>query len=452
MIADSSKKTILLFSLVIILCLTTSIISSVFLFRYTKEQNRIRIERYFEDRAENLQLNINNTLQALDSLAGLFYSIDTVKRMEFDKFVSLNLNKESSIISLAWIPYISHEYRKEFQKNISGPGMRGRFIYDLNSHGITNVALNQNYYYPVKYLYSKFNTILFPGLNLGTQYKTRKKLEESAVENKTLVTNGIRLQRGKPGLIIVRAFRPVYDSKFKAENNIKGFVMAQIDIDYLMKSTFGGKEDLSILLFDVNSALNKQLLYSNHYNLEQTGEIQNINQLGLLEETYWTRYYNVGDRKWLISFIEPRASSNQSLWLPFLSFLVGLIFTAFLMIYMLVAWSRKQEVLQLKQESDAKSRFLQAIGHDLRQPLNIISLHITEFEEKHKSSIGIENKSLIKNIRESVRGLHNMFTSILDITRLDVGMTKPEFTEVSLLQLITDLGDEFDMLAVQKGP
>lgn len=441
------RRHILLFSLVIMSGLIISAISSIFLFRYTKEKEQIRIERQFEISAEQLQLSINNTLNTLTSLAGLFYSRNDIDSEQFQKFVSINLQDKNSILSLAWIPQIKHEQRKAFEGNISGRGMHGKHIYDLNSHGLESIAISTEVYYPIQFLYSKIDTLLFPGLNLATQYKTRKKFEESAAAKNSLVTKSFRLQRGKPGLLTVRAFKPVYQGK--TNEQLKGFVLAQIDVEDLITSTFAEENLLSIILFDVDADIENQLLYQNKTAKDKYSHIVNISQLGKLENSYWTHYYNVGDRKWLVSFIEDSKNNTRIFWLPYLGLLIGLFFTAFLTIYMLIAWNKTREVIQLKQESEDKSRFLQAISHDLRQPLNVIGLYLTRYEQDNKE-LTPENTELIKNIRESLKGLHNMFTSLLDITRLEADMTQPQFEKVQLTPLFTDLGDEFDLLAVEK--
>lgn len=444
------RRHVLLFSLVILSGLIISAVSSIFLFRYTREQTQIRIERQFEISAEQLQLSINNTLNTLTSVAGLFYSSNDVSQKQFKKFVSVNLQDKNSIISLAWVPQIKHEQRKMFEENMSGRGMHGKHIYDFNSHGLESIAIRTDVYYPVQFLYSRIDTLLFPGLNLGTQYKTRKKFEEAANAKKSLVTKSFRLQRGKPGLLTVRAFKPVYQDQTQSSDQLKGFVLAQIDVEDLMTSTFSEEDMLSIILFDVDADIDNQLLYLNKVAAEKYSHIVNINQLGKLEHPYWTHYYNVGDRKWLVSFIENIESNSLILWLPYLGLLVGLFFTAYLTLYMLIAWNKTREVIQLKKESEAKSRFLQAIGHDLRQPLNVIGLYLTRYEQDDNIELTPENIKLIKNIRESIKGLHNMFTSLLDITRLEAGMTQPQFERVPLSPLLTDLGDEFDLLAAEK--
>ncbi len=441
------QKNIFLISLVILSGVLISIISSYFLLRYSREQNTIEIERHFEIRAEQLQLNINNTLQTLASLSGLFYSSNHVTKSEFDKFVSISTQKQNSIISLAWVQLVKDKERSVFEKKISGRGTRGKYIYDINSHGLESIAFRQAQYYPIQYLYSEINSELFPGLNLGTQYKTKKRFQNAARSKQTLITEKIYLRKGTLLLPIVRAFKPVYNDETKSLGSLKGFVFGQIDIKELMESVFGNEDKLSILLFDIDSDLDKQKLYANQTANLYHSSINNINDIGEVSSTYWSRYYDIGNRRWLVTFIEN--NNNTTFWLPFLGLFFGLFFTFFLTIYMIIAWSKTQQVDELKKENKAKTRFLQAIGHDLRQPLNVIGLHITNYEQKN-IDLSSENKTLLNNIRQSISGLHSMFTSLLDISRLEEGLIAPEFNRVRLLPLFTDLSDEFDLLANQK--
>jgi signal transduction histidine kinase len=407
-----------------------------------------RIERNFEQRAEKLQLNINHTLQILSALSALFYSNNKVNSEMFDRFVEINLEEENSIVSLAWIPIITNEQRKEFEASIGGSASHGRQMHNINSHGLVNVPFHQDLYYPIQFLYSKYNTKLFTGLNLGTQYKIRKKLEQSAKERKILVTDAIKLQQGKPGALIVRAFKPVYSKNENLKDVVSGFVLAEIDLEHLLRVVDDEQENLSILLFDLDSNFYEQILFRNLNAFKHFKEINNVEQLSSIEKIYWTRYYSVGNKQWLIAFID-LSTGNRSFWLPLMGLIFGLLLTLIISIYIVLFWNKTREVVRLKSESEAKSKYIQAIGHDLRQPLNVMNLHLNNLEKSNPDKPEAKN-SFISSMRNSIDGLHHMFSSLLDITRLESNLISTQRSTFELEPLLTDLADEFDLIASQK--
>lgn len=69
-----------------------------------------------------------------------------------------------------------------------------------------------------------------------------------------------------------------------------------------------------------------------------------------------------------------------------------------------------------------KSRFLAAASHDLRQPLNTISITVGVLEQ-----LKLENhiKQLVFGAKRAVESMANMFNTLLDISKLDAGTVKP---------------------------
>jgi len=101
---------------------------------------------------------------------------------------------------------------------------------------------------------------------------------------------------------------------------------------------------------------------------------------------------------------------------------------------------RLAEVAAKKDDAErantAKTRFLAAASHDLRQPLQAVSLLV----EVLRSRITDPDASdLADKVQASVQALETLFVSLLDISRLDAGAINPniqEFRIGSLLRVI----------------
>ncbi|TGN38686.1 hybrid sensor histidine kinase/response regulator [Marinobacter confluentis] len=79
--------------------------------------------------------------------------------------------------------------------------------------------------------------------------------------------------------------------------------------------------------------------------------------------------------------------------------------------------------LQAEQESERKTSLITIASHDLRQPLNIISLILENLSD---SNLPEHQAALITRLKTSVTHFNGLLASVLDISRLQEGMVKPE--------------------------
>lgn len=96
----------------------------------------------------------------------------------------------------------------------------------------------------------------------------------------------------------------------------------------------------------------------------------------------------------------------------------------------------------------AKSKFLAAASHDLRQPLQSLALFASALEERITYP---EVSKIVGNINASVRALEQLFNALLDISRLDAGVLQPAPRHFPLHELCRRLIDEYAHEAEQKG-
>lgn len=96
----------------------------------------------------------------------------------------------------------------------------------------------------------------------------------------------------------------------------------------------------------------------------------------------------------------------------------------------------------------AKSKFLAAASHDLRQPLHSLRLFTATLEMRTRNS---QHKVLVNQIDSSVKSLEELFDALLDISKLDAGTIDVNRQHVDLKPLLQSLDEEFRPLALQKG-
>ena len=106
---------------------------------------------------------------------------------------------------------------------------------------------------------------------------------------------------------------------------------------------------------------------------------------------------------------------------------------------------RKKEA---EQANLAKSRFLAAASHDLRQPMHAISLYVESLKPQMQ---GRAAEDTLNKIERSILGTVELFNAILDVTKLDAGAVKPKLEPVRIRKLLLHLAEEFAVEADSKG-
>jgi signal transduction histidine kinase/CheY-like chemotaxis protein len=95
----------------------------------------------------------------------------------------------------------------------------------------------------------------------------------------------------------------------------------------------------------------------------------------------------------------------------------------------------------------AKSRFLAAASHDLRQPLHALGLFVQALQE---TPLATRERHVIGNIRRSVDAMEELFNALLDISRLDAGVVQPHITTIPLAAVFDRVRFEYAPIARQK--
>ena len=96
----------------------------------------------------------------------------------------------------------------------------------------------------------------------------------------------------------------------------------------------------------------------------------------------------------------------------------------------------------------AKSRFLAAASHDLRQPLQSLAL-LHKLQARHKSST--KGARLAALLDQTLNSMTAMLDSMLDVNRIQNGIVQPEMRPVSTAPMMKRLTEEFEPYCSLKG-
>ena len=125
------------------------------------------------------------------------------------------------------------------------------------------------------------------------------------------------------------------------------------------------------------------------------------------------------------------------------------------------AQARIHELIEgLRSEKDkaeaadrAKSVFLAAASHDLRQPIHALGLFLTALRSmsQARSVRTADLAEICRRMQASLDGLGQLLNMLLDVSRLDANAVQVERAPTSAQRLLEDLDQDFHQLAAEKG-
>lgn len=96
----------------------------------------------------------------------------------------------------------------------------------------------------------------------------------------------------------------------------------------------------------------------------------------------------------------------------------------------------------------AKSRFLAAASHDLRQPLFALSLNCASLGLRAQDR---ETQRIVDRLESGIQAMSTLLNSLMDISRLDASLWKPEIGPVDVSLLVGGMADDLLPAAENRG-
>ena len=113
---------------------------------------------------------------------------------------------------------------------------------------------------------------------------------------------------------------------------------------------------------------------------------------------------------------------------------------------------------ELKRANKSKTHFLAAAGHDLVQPLNSASLfasslvhRLTRLELKQNTHESNELIILANSLEQSLDNAELLLSELLEISKLDADVIRPDINDFELEEIIAPLISEFLVISKEKG-
>ncbi|MEM8843939.1 MAG: ATP-binding protein [Pseudomonadota bacterium] len=96
----------------------------------------------------------------------------------------------------------------------------------------------------------------------------------------------------------------------------------------------------------------------------------------------------------------------------------------------------------------AKSQFLAAASHDLRQPLHAMQMYTTVLKQKIRNK---DTLKIITDIEEVSVSTGRLLNAILDVSKLEAGSVKPQIEVFSIKELLNRIARNYKPISYKKG-
>lgn len=103
---------------------------------------------------------------------------------------------------------------------------------------------------------------------------------------------------------------------------------------------------------------------------------------------------------------------------------------------------------EAEQANLSKTKFLAAVSHDLLQPLNAARLFTSALLEQPMPAPGA---GLIRNVSNSLEDVESLLGTLVDVSKLDAGVIKPDVGAFAVADLLDNLAAEYRQIAASEG-
>lgn len=153
--------------------LLLGLIISAILFVVVLHQSREKeLQQAYQEEAAPLTIvlgrSIEQYLNSITSISGLYAASDGVRRGEFRAFVDQNLDTRADIQAIEWIPRVPARERAAYEAAARRDGLPNFQITELNSQGDLIPAAQRDEYFPVYFVEPLAGNEAAMGFDLGS--------------------------------------------------------------------------------------------------------------------------------------------------------------------------------------------------------------------------------------------------------------------------------------------
>jgi CHASE1-domain containing sensor protein len=303
-----------------------------------KANSRFQFESEAHSKIALIEDKIQDTKFILSSLKAFFDSSVYVHNDEFRSFTSKQSQRYPHIKTLEWAPKVTHKNREKYEKRTAKHHKLTNLTFKTNNNNNeTSPSPQQTLYFPIHYInpYKDYEQRL--GFDLFSQEESKETLMSSAMSGEITTTKALTItpknSTSKPHksiLVTVPIFKKLGDLRAQDNlDNVKGFVLAMIDMTNLAEKTLASQHYLGLgfVIFDITQDLNNYDIIASHQVKEEDMFLQNP------KGQHLDQSLSIGGRKWLIRIFKGEYHKVDKQYTSLLVLVVCLLLTAIIVFY-----------------------------------------------------------------------------------------------------------------------
>ena len=475
---------------------------SISLFYVTHEWEKTRFEYEFDRHVQIQVARIHkrfNEYQAVVQFVAHFMD-NTVgaTRKEFKGFVTNVLNSYPGMQAISWNPRIKNDQRLIYESAARKDGFQAFNFTEKNKQGTIIKATERSEYIVVYYMEPMQGNEAALGYDIRSNSVIHEAIKKATDSGKLWITDSIKLVQEKESQAGILMLQPIYKLWVPLETitdrrkYLEGFVVGVIRVGQVIETVLDKQSQaiMNINIYDIASRKGNELLYHNNMGVTDTDSRQIINA----SSTYKVTYFELGGHQWQLLFT-PTVTyiKSQHSWISWWVLTGALLFTVFLMAYLLKRYSYimllekeiserqlaeqslaryqthledlvkqrtesltqsneqlQQEIVERKemasalsiakieadQANHAKGLFLANMSHEIRTPMNAV-LGMTEL--MLSTDLDEQQVYYAETVYRSGNALVTIINDILDFSKIESGNLKIESMAFNLKQKLNDI-------------
>jgi len=439
------------------LILILLLVLSYFIYETTKknvaEENRNQFEKATKSVEIRLQNLLQNDLEILQSMRGLYDMLPTVVRDYFEIYATVPVNSHISIKSLAYIPYVESALKKDFIFNTYSIGY---YYYKIHPEG------ERLYYYPVQMVvpFDNYKNNLL-GYDIATNFILKTAYEQAREENRMISTPVFNFElRNNAQTIFV--FSPVYAKNSDIstiEGKIKNFVAClglEIDSKNFFKEALAGTKfgeqtnyptDSNIIFkfYDYNENNQKVVIYESHNSNLLTKDYKPILTSVIP--------FKIANREISLEFFtSPSFQSSMQTSLPYVVLLVSLLLSLALFGFILAIITSRARAVDLAERMTRSQRRIMETTRDLIasmdfkgnwKTINNACFYIFGYSEEEFLKMNFFDLIINEKDKENLKNLISNVKTDEEPIKIDLQMKKFDGTSIWMRwNLVVSLTDK----------
>lgn len=284
-----------------------------------KFHEQIRVYHY------NLQRVFQTHLEILDSLKSYFDASSAVTSEEFHIFNRTVLAKHADIQALEWIPRVTDEQRKTFERSLPDGGP----IRQIDDDGFLRPAKKKPEYYAIQFIEPPNDNRLAFGFDTTSNPTAANALFRARDTGQVVATGALKLVQESADDVGIVLYNPIYQTTYQPVGTeqrreaITGIVAMVFRMQRLIETELPiiKQGAIAVRLLDVTEDGAQQVLYSSH-----DGDFRNPAHV-LVEN----RSFDMATRHWKLEFTAtPDFIAENTTWAVWVVLTGGLLITALL--------------------------------------------------------------------------------------------------------------------------